>query len=88
MPMRVENIEVRCPLCLMPHVYRLKIYYKYLPSEYVYRKNTEVVYVKKNLDCIGLNEQFETKLPIYFSKNERIERIEVKSANAGNTFIG
>jgi len=88
MPNRVENIEVRCPLCLMPHQYRLKIYFKYIPSIYVYRKNTEVIYVKKSFDCIGLEEKFETKIPIYFSKNERIERVEVKSSNAGRTFIG
>ncbi len=88
MPMRIENIEVKCPLCLMPHSYRVKIFFKFIPSEYVYRKNTEVIYVKKKLDCIGLNEQYETRLPIYYSKNERVERVEIKNNGAGRTFIG
>ncbi len=78
MPRRIENITIKCPKCLLPHNYRLIIKYRVIDNSIVRVKDTEKLYVRRSFLCVGLNEEFDTKIPIYYSKNERIETVTVR----------
>ncbi len=88
MPARIENIIIKCPLCLMPHNYRLKVYLRMLNIKVPKFRDSEKVQVKISLQCPGLKESFDTRIPIVFSRNERIERVEPKGFNLNITKIG
>ncbi len=79
MPYKIENIRVKCPKCLMPHDFRLRIKYNITSLGNIHlMKDTEVLYFKREFYCKGLQEPFEAKVPVYFSRNEQIENVEVK----------
>lgn len=71
----------------MPHNYRIKVEYDIISGEIVRIRDTEKVYVKTIFYCPGLNEEYESKIPIYFSRNEKIRNVKVKNINMGFTFV-